>query len=84
MTYKYLYTPAKIVSLMAKNKVRLITAKEYAELKPLVNRYEREWRKRNPKKHEVESKKLLSAILKTRKPKRKTQHKKEVKLVEST
>jgi hypothetical protein len=55
---------------MAKAIVKLITAKQYAEYKSLCNKYERELRKKNPKKHKEESKAFISAILENRKVKK--------------
>ena len=54
---------------MAKSIVKNITAKQYAEYKSLCNRFEREQRKKNPKKHKAESKAFLSAIAKNQKTK---------------
>lgn len=66
VTYKCLYKLITFIDSMAKATVRLISAKQYAEYKSLVNRYEREWRLKHPKEHKEESKALLHAILKNR------------------
>ena len=49
---------------MAKATVRLITKDEYLKYKSLTNRYEREFRKRNPAKHKRESRAFVKAIVK--------------------
>jgi hypothetical protein len=38
------------------------TEKKYREMKSLCNLYERTWRKRNPAKHKLASKKLLKTM----------------------
>lgn len=52
---------------MAKERIRLVTEKEYKTMKALVNKYERTWRAKNPKKHQAESKAFVSAIRKAKK-----------------
>ena len=69
MTYKALYTILFLLRLMPK--VELVSKEKYLKYKSLVNRYEREWRKRNPQKHIQKSKTLINAIVKSRLPKKK-------------
>lgn len=55
---------------MLMNKIRIVSEKEYRRMKSLVNAYERNWRNRNPSKHKENSKSLISAIVKSKKPKK--------------
>lgn len=70
LTYISLYELQIYLDSMAKAIVKLITAKQYAEYKSLCNRYEREIRKKNPKKHKAESKAFIESILANRKAKK--------------
>jgi len=69
MTYKALYTKAQHKRAMAKTISPIKTMAEYKLQKSRVNRFERESRAKNPRKHAVESKRFLSAILKTKRGK---------------
>jgi len=69
MTYKALYTILFLLRLMPK--VELVSKEKYLKYKSLCNRYEREYRKRNPTKHQANSRHLINAIVKKRLPKQK-------------
>lgn len=54
-----------------KEKIPLVSEKEYRRMKAICNKYERTWRNKNPEKHKQESKALITAIIKAKTPKKK-------------
>ena len=56
---------------MTKDKIPLVSEKEYRKAKAICNKYERTWRNKHPKEHKENSKELLTAIVKNRQPTKK-------------